>query len=126
MLNGPDRAAATPVDTGAARPPISKRSRSMLLRLSRPFGAMFILLGSYGQRGGGAGVLGYGQDRVGPRGQALNRSRPAGQVGVRGRPTDRSKASTRGCGSRLAGQAAPGAWGASRAGGGRPRGRRSV
>src|SRR5215471_148081 len=76
--------------------------------------------------GGGAGVLGYGQDRVGPRGQALNRSRPAGQVGVRGRPTDRSKGSTRGCGSRLAGQAAPGARGASRAGGGRPRGRRSV
>src|SRR5215470_12311428 len=30
MLNRLDRAAATPVDTGAARPPISKRSRSML------------------------------------------------------------------------------------------------
>src|SRR5215470_15491506 len=28
--------------------------------------------------------------------------------GFRGRPTDRSKASTRGCGSRFAGQAAPG------------------
>jgi hypothetical protein len=40
-----------------------------------------------------------------------------------GRPADRSKAST-GCGSRIAGQAAPGAGGVSRrrAGGGRPRG----
>jgi hypothetical protein len=29
MLNELDRAAATPADTGAARPPISKRSRSI-------------------------------------------------------------------------------------------------
>src|SRR6476659_1083084 len=44
-----------------------------------------------------------------------------------GRPADRSKASTGG-GSRVAGQAAPGAGGVSRrrAGGGRPRGRRNA
>jgi peroxiredoxin family protein len=34
-------------------------------------------------------LLGCGQDRDGPRGQALIRSRPSGQVGIRGRPTDR-------------------------------------
>src|SRR5262250_367362 len=36
MLNGPDHAAATPVDTGAARPPISKRSRSPNRSLGKP------------------------------------------------------------------------------------------
>ena len=61
-------------------------------------------------------------------GQALIRSR--GQQSCErcpGRPADRSEASIS-CGSRLAGQAAPGAGGVSRrrAGGGRPRGRRSA
>src|SRR6516165_8153569 len=37
------------------------------------------------------------------------RSRPAGQGGGRGRPANRSQASI-GCGSRIWGQAAPGAW----------------
>jgi len=45
MLNELDRAAATPADTGAARPPISKRSRSMLLCSVK--GSNSIFLGSF-------------------------------------------------------------------------------
>jgi hypothetical protein len=72
-----------------------------------------------------------GQDREGPllsegtllSGHGVQLSAGEGP----GRPADRSKAST-GCGSRIAGQAAPGAGGVSgrRAGGGRPRGRRTA
>src|SRR5215813_1720088 len=89
----------------------------MLLCLSSLSGdvytACFAMVGKRCRRG----LLGYGQDRVGPRGQALSRSRPAGQAWVPGAADGSIQGQHVGCGSRLAGQAAPGVWGASRAGG---------
>ena len=54
------------------------------------------------------GLLGCGQDRDGPRGQALMRSRPAGLEEGSGGGRRIAPRPAPGCGSRIAGQAAPG------------------
>jgi hypothetical protein len=110
----------------SVRQPVTGERRIDAPKLVKAFRAMFVQLVRDGRQGWASGVCWVADKTgLGHEGRLLIGHAQQVKRGFRGRPTDRSKASTRGCGSRLAGQAAPGS-GASRAGGGRPRGQRSA